>query len=120
MIMPLIAFSQKSDSSILVPKWKLEKLLQSYFYTGPICDSTVTKMGTEISRLNHTLKASEELSAVYLIQRDNKVAETVTLRNQLDNTKSTHEQQIKQIKRQKLNIIVIAIAEALLLVISVL
>jgi len=76
-------------------------------------------MGTAIDTLGHALEASKELSAVYLMQRDNKVLEVETLRNQALNTKAIQDQKIKAIKRQKLKVTLIAVGEAILLVIMV-
>jgi len=77
-------------------------------------------MSLAIDTLNLALERSKELTAVITLQRDNKAAETVTLRNQLDNTKTVHDQAIRSIKRQKLNMTLIAVGEAILLIIMVL
>jgi len=121
-IVPLIVYSQKSDSGklILVPKHKLERLLQSHFYTLPACDSTVIKMSLAIDTLNLALERSKELTSVITLQRDNKIAEVESLRGKARNDKTIHDKAIRSIKRQKLNMTFIAVGEALLIVILLL
>jgi len=110
-----------STKMVSVPKWKAERLLQAYFFTLPLCDSTVIKMSLAIDTLNLALERSKELTSVITLQRDNKAAEAETLRKQAINTKAIHDQEIKQIKRQSLKFKVIAAGEfAILLIIIIL
>lgn len=97
-MLPLIAFSQKSDSTRLVPvpKYKLDKLLQSYFFLLPLCDSTVQKQQKAIDTLNLALQASMKLDSVHVAQRDNKQAEVTVLRQQADNDEAIHKDEKKQ------------------------
>jgi len=104
----------------MIPKWKVKKLLQSHFYILPACDTLVAKQSQVIDRLNLTLRASIKLDSIHVLQRDNKIAEAETLRKQAINTKAIHDQEIKQIKRQKLNMTLIAVGEAILLIVIIL
>jgi len=121
-ILFLPCFGQKQDSTKLYPvvKWKLDRLLQSHFFTLPACDSTVVKMSLAIDTLNLALERSKDLTAVITLQRDNRAMEAEILRKQASNIKAIHDQEIKQIKRQKLNMTLIAVGEAILLIIIIL
>ncbi len=112
--------AQSNDSLVSIPKWKLEKLLNSYFYILPACDSTVEKQHKAIEALNIALERSRQLDSVHVLQRDNKAKEAEILRKQASVIKSIHDQQVKQIKRQKSNMTLIAIGEAIVLIIIIL
>ncbi len=77
-------------------------------------------MQSAIDTLNIALQASIKLDSIHVLQRNNKALEAEILRNQASNTKAIHEQQLKQIKRKKFNMTLIAVGEAILLIIIIL
>lgn len=66
----------QTDSTKLVflPKWKLDRLLQSHFYRLPKTDSLVLKQAAQIEALKLTLSASQEMLHITEAQRDNRSA----------------------------------------------
>jgi hypothetical protein len=107
-------------NNYLVPKPKLERLLQVYFYTYPLCDSLVQKQQIQIDTLYNALEASKNLSDIYILQRDNKATELKILQEKASYIKTIHEAEIRHIKRQKFKVTLIAISEAVLIVLLVL
>jgi len=77
-------------------------------------------MSFALEALNLALERSKDLTAVITLQRDNRAMEAEILRKQASNTKTVHDQAIRSIKRQKLNMTLIAIGEAVCIVLLIL
>lgn len=120
MIAPLIALSQKSDSlkNISIPKWKLERLLQSHFYILPSCDSTVIAYQKALELADSTINSANKVILIRTQQRDLKVLEAYTCEQRFSNQKTIHQQELKQAtkKGRKQGIILTGIPAILLII----
>lgn len=91
------AFCQKSDSTRLVPveKWKLERLLQAYFYTIPVYDSAFKHYNKSLIAADSTIKAAKRLIEIRTEERDLKVMEVKALKEKQDIDHSIYIEQNK-------------------------
>jgi hypothetical protein len=104
---------------VMVPKWKLSRLLQSHFYTLPLADSLIQKQNAQIDTLYLAFKALKKLDSLHVVQRDNKAKEAEILRNKEANLKEIHKQEITKAKKKgfKLGAIVTSIPAILLIIV---
>jgi len=96
------AFSQKSDStqerSIL--KWKLDILLDNYFYDMPACTLAVDKSRSAIDSLRVTLTNGQTLIQLRTEQRDAKVKEANELRLVIKASEEATKLKLKRAKKR--------------------
>jgi len=112
----------QSDSTKLVaiPKWKVDRLLHSHFYKLPVSDSLVKSLTKEIDILYLTLEQSKKLTSITEAQRDNKALQAQIWEQRFNNMVDLNKSQLKQEKRKRLKITLIAIGEAVLFIIILL
>jgi len=95
------AYSQKSDStqerSIL--KWKLDILLDNYFYDMPACTLAVDKSRSAIDSLRVALTDGQTLIQLRTEQRDAKVNELTELRSALLATDEATKLKVKKARK---------------------
>ncbi len=112
----------QSDSLKLVaiPKWKVDKLLHSHFYKLPVSDSLVKSLTKEIDLLYLTLEQSKKLTSITEAQRDNKALQAEIWEQRFNNIVAYHKSELKTEKKKRLKITLIAIGEAVLIVLILL
>jgi len=99
-IMLSTASSAQSDSVrlISVPKWKLERLLDNYFFIAPSCDSTVIAYQVALQKADSAINSANKVILLRTQQRDLKVLESETLASQIAIGDKIHKQELKQAK----------------------
>lgn len=102
-IQSTLCLSQSDSLKLIpVPKYKLEKLLHAYFYIQPACDSTVTKLSTVLDSLKFALQASQAVTKVITLERDNKAAEAQSLSDKAKNQAVMYKAELKAEKHKGL------------------
>lgn len=102
----------------MIPKWKLERLLQSHFYILPPCDSTVNSLNVTLEKFNITFNEQSKILQLRTEQRDLKVLEADLWQRRFENQKDIHKTELKEATKKgiKLGSILTGIPAILLII----
>ena len=89
------AYCQDSTRLVSVPKYKLDRLLQAYFYKLPLADTLIKKQQIELEAYSLTLQALKKVDSLCEIRLANRIMAVKVLSDKAVNLEALHESQLK-------------------------
>lgn len=84
-----------------VPKEKLHRLLDVFFYDYPACQQSNKALSTALDSMRYALHEADTLIQLRTLERDIKKAEADSWRKLTEVNKSLHESETKKIRKQR-------------------
>lgn len=119
LIISWTAYSQTSNK-ILVERKKLEILLDYYFYDGPACQRSLMASDSLNSIYKLSLAYSDSLNQIKATKIELQGLQLNTWEQRYNNIVAKYDEAITHLKRKNLKLALLAIGEAVLLVLLVL
>lgn len=89
------AYCQDSTRLVPVPKYKLDRLLQAYFYKLPLADTLIKKQQIELDAYSLTLQALKKLDSLCEVRLANRIMAVKVLSDRAVNREALHKQELK-------------------------
>jgi hypothetical protein len=109
-----------SNKMIMVTKWKLERLLDSHFYDLPTCKTSLQVTDSLTSILKLSLAYSDSLNQIKSTKIQLQATQLTIWEKRHGNTIQANKERINDLKKKKNRLTLIAIGEAVLLVLIIL
>lgn len=94
------AYCQDSTRLVSVPKYKLDRLLQAYFYKLPLADTLIKKQQIELEAYSLTLQALKKVDSLCEVRLANRIMAVKVLSDKAVNLDALHESQLKNEKKK--------------------
>lgn len=114
----MTAFTQDSLRLVPVKAWQLSRLIDET-KAGRVCDETLTKYINLVSVYEESQKTKDSLIYELNLSRDTWKYTSEAKDTLIQNTKVIHKAETKQLKKQRLKLILITIGEAVVIVLLV-